>query len=117
VEVQSKIFIYPKTDFLHLLREILCVEFFTAPINSPAYMLRAKMDLRSILTYLSMKDMNAKEIYADMNDILQADCIGHSTITKELREKSFLKSMLDTDFEPKIKEENCIDEVILGALE
>jgi hypothetical protein len=34
------------------------------------------MDLRSIVTYLSMKDMNAKEIYADMNDILGADCIG-----------------------------------------
>jgi hypothetical protein len=50
--------------------------------------LRAKMDLRSILTYLSIKDMNAREIYTDMNDTLGADCIGYSTITKYLREKN-----------------------------
>jgi hypothetical protein len=31
--------------------------------------------------------------------------------------KSFSKSKLDTDFEPKIEEENFIDEAILGALE
>jgi hypothetical protein len=74
------------------------------------------MDLRSIVMYLSMKDMNAKEIYADMNDILGADCIGYSTITKYLREENFSKSMLDKDFEPKIDEDNFINKVILGAL-
>jgi hypothetical protein len=31
------------------------------------------MDLRLIVTDLSMKDMNAREIYADMNDTLGAD--------------------------------------------
>jgi hypothetical protein len=31
--------------------------------------------------------MNAREIYADMNDTLGADCIGYSTVTKYLREK------------------------------
>jgi hypothetical protein len=34
-----------------------------------------------------MKDMNAREIYADMNDTLGADCIDYSTVTKYLREK------------------------------
>jgi hypothetical protein len=34
-----------------------------------------------------MKDMNIREIYADMNATLAADCIGHSTVTKYLREK------------------------------
>jgi hypothetical protein len=29
------------------------------------------MDLRSIVIYLSMKDVNAKEIYADMNDTFE----------------------------------------------
>jgi hypothetical protein len=64
-----------------------------------------------------MKDMNAREIYADMNDTLGADCINYSNLTKYLRGKSFSKSMLDTDFEPKTEEENFIDEAILGALE
>jgi hypothetical protein len=45
-------------------------------------MLRAKMDLRSIVTYLSMKGMNAREIYTGANDTLGADCIGDSTVTK-----------------------------------
>jgi hypothetical protein len=34
-----------------------------------------------------MKDMKAREIYADMNNTLGADCIGCSTVTKYLREK------------------------------
>jgi hypothetical protein len=80
-------------------------------------MFRVKMDLRSIVTYLSMKDMNAREIYADMNDTLGADWIGYSTVRKHLREISFSSRMLDKDFEPKIKEENFIDEAILRAFE
>jgi hypothetical protein len=31
--------------------------------------------------------MNAREIHADMNDTLGADCIGHPIITKYLKEK------------------------------
>jgi phage-related protein len=75
------------------------------------------MDLRSIVTYLSAKDMNARKIYADMNDTLGADCIGYSNVRKYLRESNFSKSMLDMDFEPKIEEENFIDEAILETLE
>jgi hypothetical protein len=75
------------------------------------------MDLRSIVTYFSKKDMNARETYADMNDTLGADCIGYSIVTQYLREKRFSKSMLDTDFEPKIEKENFIGEAIIGALE
>jgi hypothetical protein len=62
------------------------------------------MDFRSIVTYLSIKDINAREIYPDMNDALGADCIDCSTVTKYLREKGFSKSMFDTDLEPKIEE-------------
>jgi hypothetical protein len=61
--------------------------------------------------------MNTRDIYTNMNDTLGADCIGYSTVTKYLKEKSFSKSMLGTDFEPKIEEENCIDESNSGALE
>jgi hypothetical protein len=75
------------------------------------------MDVRSIVAYLSMKDMNAREIHADMSDTFGADCIGCSTVTKCLRENNLSKSMLDTDFEPKIEEKNFIDEAILRALE
>jgi hypothetical protein len=63
-----------------------------------------------------MKDMNTTEIYTDMNNSLGVDCIGYSTVTK-YPGKKFSKSMFDTDFEPKIEEENFIDEAILGALE
>jgi hypothetical protein len=42
-----------------------------------------------------MKDMNARDIDADMNDTLGADCIAYSTVTKYLKEKNFSKSMLD----------------------
>jgi hypothetical protein len=76
-----------------------------------------KMDLRSIVAYLSMKDMNPREIYAEANDTLGADCIGYSTLTKYFREKSFSRSNLDTDSEPKIEEENFSDEAIIEALE
>jgi hypothetical protein len=61
--------------------------------------------------------MSVREIYADMNDPLGADCIGYLTVTKHLRKKGFSKSMLETDFEPKIEKENFIDEAILGLLE
>jgi hypothetical protein len=64
-----------------------------------------------------MKDMNAREIYADMKGILGAHCIGYSTVTKHLRENSFSKSMLDTDVEPKIEEENSLMKRCLGLLE
>jgi hypothetical protein len=64
-----------------------------------------------------MEDMNAREIYADMNNTLGADCIGYSTVWKYLREKSFSKSMLDMVFEPKIEEENFIDEAVFGVFE
>jgi hypothetical protein len=50
-------------------------------------MLRAKMNFRPIVTILSIKYMNARGIYIDMNDILGEDCIGGSTVTKYLREK------------------------------
>jgi hypothetical protein len=75
------------------------------------------MGLRSIVIYLSMKDMNVRETYADMNGTLGADRIGYSTVVKFLREKTFSKSMRDRDFDPKIKEEQFIDEAILGALD
>jgi hypothetical protein len=64
-----------------------------------------------------MKNMNAREIYSDTNDTCGADCIGYSTVPNYLRGKSFSKSMLDTDFESKVEEENFIDEAILAALE
>jgi hypothetical protein len=38
---------------------------------------RGKVNLRSIVTYLAMKEMNAREMYTDMNDILGADCTGY----------------------------------------
>jgi hypothetical protein len=75
------------------------------------------MNLRLIIVYLSMKDINVREIYADINDALGADCIGYSTVTKYLKKKNFSKSMIDMDFEPQIEKENCIDEILLGALE
>jgi hypothetical protein len=81
------------------------------------YTSRAKTDLRPTAIHLSIKDMNARKICADMNDTLGADCIGYSTVTKYLGEKSLSKSMLDMDFEPKIEEENFIDEPIPRALE
>jgi hypothetical protein len=48
------------------------------------------MDLRSIVTHLSMKDMNAREIYTNMNDTLGTDCMGSSTVTS-LSWKKFLE--------------------------
>jgi hypothetical protein len=75
------------------------------------------MDVRSIVIDRSIKEMNTREIYAYMKDTLGANCIGCSTVTKYLREKSFSKSVLDTDFGPKIEEENFMDETIVEALE
>jgi hypothetical protein len=34
-----------------------------------------------------MKDMNAREIYTDVNGTLGVDCIGYSIVWKFLREK------------------------------
>jgi hypothetical protein len=61
--------------------------------------------------------MNTWEIYTDRNDTFGADCVGYSTVTKDLGGKSFSKSMLDMDLGTKIEEENFIDEAILRALE
>jgi hypothetical protein len=64
-----------------------------------------------------MKDMNARDFYANMNDTLGSDYICYSTVTKYFREKSFPKPILDTDFKPKIEAEHFIDKAILGAIE
>jgi hypothetical protein len=75
-----------KTKYSFSLRQISLIfltrfralKFSVLQLTHRDCMLRAKMDLRSIVPYLSMKDMNAREIYADMNDTLGADCFGHS---------------------------------------
>jgi hypothetical protein len=64
-----------------------------------------------------MKDMNAREIRADMNDTFGADCVGYSTVINYLRERSFSKLMLNTNIKRKIKKENFINKAIIGALE
>jgi hypothetical protein len=74
------------------------------------------MDLRLIVAYLSMKDMNAREIDADMNGTL-GQVVFAPNCCEVSQGESFSKSMLDTDFEPKIEEENFIDEAILRALQ
>jgi hypothetical protein len=48
------------------------------------------------------------------NDTLGTDCMGCRTIVEYLREKSFSKSRFDSDIDPKIQEENFIDEATLG---
>jgi hypothetical protein len=53
---------------------------------------RAKMHLHSIITYLSMKNLNAREIYTDMNDILGEDCINYSSVTKNISAKKVSRS-------------------------
>jgi ethanolamine utilization protein EutP (predicted NTPase) len=77
MQAQSKIFIFPKRYFHNLPRETQCVEFFSVPIDSLGLYVKGQMDLGSIVTYLSMKDINAREISADRNDTLGADCIGY----------------------------------------
>jgi hypothetical protein len=62
-----------------------------------------------------MKDMNARKICPDTNNTLGADCIGYSTVTKYLMENRFSKLMLDTDFEPKIKEKISLIKQFLGS--
>jgi hypothetical protein len=74
------------------------------------------MDLRSIATYLSMKDIKAREIYADMNDTLGTDCIGYSTVTKYRREKVSRSRCLTRISSQKLKR-SFINEAILGAPE
>jgi hypothetical protein len=74
------------------------------------------MDPLSIVTYLSTKDTNAREIYADMNETLGADCIGYSTVTKYLRKKVSRSRHL-TQFLARNGRRKFIDEAILGALE
>jgi hypothetical protein len=102
---------------LIFLRRFCALNFSLPQSTHQDHTFRAEMDLRSIVTYLWMNNMNAREIYADMNGTLGAGCIVSSTVMKYLRETSFSKSMLDTDFEPKIEEGNFVDEAILGALE
>jgi hypothetical protein len=49
--------------------------------------LRAKMDLRSIVTYLSMKDMNAREIYALLEQTVLA-----AQLSRNISEKKVSRS-------------------------
>jgi hypothetical protein len=78
--------------------------------------LRAKMDLRSIVTYLSMKDMNTREIYADMNDTLGADCIDYSTVTRYLRENVSRSRCLTQISSRKLKRKISVMKHLLGLL-
>jgi hypothetical protein len=69
------------------LRRFCALNFSVLRSTHRAWTLSAELDLRSIVTYLSIKEGNAREIYADINGTLGADCIGYSTFTKYLREK------------------------------
>jgi hypothetical protein len=74
------------------------------------------MDLRFIATSLSMKDVNGREIYVDMNDTLGADCIGYSTVTKYLREKVSRSRVLTRISSRKLKRKISLMKQFLGLL-
>jgi hypothetical protein len=50
-----------------------------------------------------MKNMNARAISADMDDIFGADCIGYSTVITDLREKAIRSQCLTRISNPKLK--------------
>jgi hypothetical protein len=100
---------------LIFLGRFCALNFSVLPLIHRNCMLRAKMDFRPIVAYLSMKDMNAKEISADMNNTLGADCIGYSTVTKYPREKVSRSRCLTQISRPKLKR-NFIDEAMFGVL-
>jgi hypothetical protein len=109
-------FIFHKTYFLNLPRAILRVELFNSPIVRRDCTFTAKMDLRPIVTYLSTKDMNAREIYADMNDTHGADYIGYSTVTSISRKKASRSRCLTWISSQKLNGKfHC--EATLGAFE
>jgi hypothetical protein len=72
------------------------------------------MDLDSIVTYLSMKDMNARETSTDMNNTLGTDCIGYSTVAKYLREKLSRSRCLTRISSRKLKREISLMMQFLG---
>jgi hypothetical protein len=79
--------------------------------------LRAELDFRSIVTYLSIKNMKVREIYADMSGTLGADCIGYSTVMKYLREKVSRSQCLRRISSRKLKRKISLMKQFLGAFE
>jgi hypothetical protein len=72
------------------------------------------MDFGSIVTYLSMKDMIARGIYADMSDTFGTDCVGYSTVTKYLREKNSPRRCLSQISSRKRKRQISLMKQFLG---
>jgi hypothetical protein len=104
-------------DFLNLPREILCIEFFGAPIDSPALYVKGQNE-SPLYCHLSLDEryerkgnLRRYERHSWGRPYYPLNCHEVS------QGKSFSKSTLDTDFEPKIEEEDIIDKTILGVLE
>jgi hypothetical protein len=77
---------------------------------------KAKMNLPSIATYRSIKAMNARDINADINNTLGADCISDSTVTKYLREKVLRSRRLTRISSRKLKRRISSMKQFLGLL-
>jgi hypothetical protein len=51
--------------------------------------LRVRMDLESITLYLNKKNLSAVSIHAGINSVLGEGAIGHPTVIRYLRKRSF----------------------------
>jgi hypothetical protein len=73
------------------------------------------MDQRSICLLLALKGLSARAVDSEFTDVLGADAIDYSTITKYLRQRQVTSILLDPTLEESAT--IIIDQAILDSLE
>jgi hypothetical protein len=113
---ESKIFIFPETDFLNLHREILCVAFFSAPIDSPGLYGESQngspLNCRLSLNERYKRKGNLRRHERHSWSRLHWPLNYHEVFQGE----SFWMSMLNTDFDRKLEMKISLMKKFLGLL-
>jgi hypothetical protein len=105
------------TDFPNLLREILCLEFASAPIDSLGLYIQGQ-NVFSLDCHLSLDERHERKANLHRHERHSWSRLYWLLNCHEVSQgKGFSQSIFNTDFEPKIEEENFIDRAILETLE
>jgi hypothetical protein len=101
---------------LHRVDIKINISFERKSTSTSERTLRARMDLESIMIYLTMKHLGPLDIQAEINNILGQNTVGYSTITRYLRKRNFPHSSESAEEEAEIESCGTIGRAIRQGL-
>jgi hypothetical protein len=77
------------------------------------------MDQSSIVVFLHLKELSAKDLHTEIVEVLESEAMAYSTVTKYIRNDIILQSEAEAEAEDRAKDQgfSITDNAILEALE